>query len=147
MLKFWYFQERVQFWSWILPAQRLGEIRISILSENLGYPYLVCKNIRIFRGCEVRIENSARGSLFGITRLCRVMPNSDPEGQSFLYAPNNHDRFFFLHTFWSPAFDFNVGVAINESRSNALTSAILIVDVTRTSTPNVLKTTRVVIRF
>ena len=46
-----------------------------------------------------------------------MMLNSDPEGRIFLSVPNNHDRFFFLHTFSSPAFDFNVGVAINESRS------------------------------
>ena len=50
-------------------------------------------------GCEVRIEKSVRGSLFGITRLCWVMPNSDPEGQSFLSPLNNHGRFLFLHTF------------------------------------------------
>ena len=43
------------------------------------------------------------------------MPNSDPEGRIFLSAPEIYDRFFFLHTFWSSAFDFNVGVAINES--------------------------------
>ena len=29
-----------------------------------------------------------------------VMPNSDPEGQIFPSTPNNHDRFFFLYTFW-----------------------------------------------
>ena len=75
----------------------------------------LCEIIRIFHGCEVWIENSAWGSLFGIMRLCRVMPNSDPEGWLFLTAPEKHDRFFFLHTFWSPAFDCNVGVAINES--------------------------------
>ena len=51
--------------------------------------------VRIFHGCEVRIEKSFWGSLFGITRLCQVMPNSDSEGQIFLSAPNNHDRFFF----------------------------------------------------
>ena len=39
----------------------------------------------------------------------------DSEGWIFLSAPNNHGRFFFLHTFWSPALDFNVGVAINKS--------------------------------
>ena len=100
----------------------MGEIRISIPGENfLGFP----KNIRIFHECEVRIEKSARGSLIGITRFRRVMPNSDPEGRIFLYAPNNHDRFFFLHTFRSSAFDFNVGVAIHESRSFTLTFAIL----------------------
>ena len=92
--------------------------------------YVLCglwwlENIRIFHGCEVRIEKSIRGSLFGITRLCRVMPNSDPEGRIFISALNSHGRLFFLHIFWSLAFDFNVGVPINESLSYMLTSAIL----------------------
>ena len=57
------------------------------------------KTERTFQWCEVRIEKSIGGSLFGIARLCRVMPDSDPKGTSFQSAPNNHDRFFFLHTF------------------------------------------------
>ena len=72
-----------------------------------------------------------------------VMPNSDPEGRIFLSVPNNHDRFFFLHTFWSPALDFNVGAPINESRSYTLMSAILKVEVLcdiTTSTPKILTT-------
>ena len=89
-------------------------------------------------------EKFVRGSLFGITGLCRVMPNSEPERRIFLSAPNNHDRFFFLHTFWSPAFDFNIGVAINESHSYTLTSAILkvgvVCDIAMTLIPNVLTT-------
>ena len=32
------------------------KIKISIPSENLGLPYLVCKNIRTFNGCSVRTE-------------------------------------------------------------------------------------------
>ena len=39
--------------------------------------------IRIFHGYEVRIEKSIRVLLFGTTRLCRVMPNSDPKCQDF----------------------------------------------------------------
>ena len=62
------------------------------------------KSIRIFHECEVQIEKSIQ-----------VMPNSDPEGRIFLSALNNHDRFFFLHTFWSLAFDFNVELVINQS--------------------------------
>ena len=67
------------------------------------------------------------------------------EGQIFLSAPNNHDGYyFFLHIFWSPVFDFNLGVIIKEPSSYMLTSAILKVDVlcevTMTSTPNVLTT-------
>ena len=83
-------------------------------------------------------------SPFGIMRLCLEMPNSGPGGRIFLFAPNNSDRFIFLHTFWSPAFDSNVEVAINKSLSYYLTSAILksdlVCDVTMTSTPNVLTT-------
>ena len=49
-----------------------------------------------------------------------MMPNSDPEGQTFLSGPNNHDRFFFY----------------------MMTSAILkvdvVCDVAMTSTPNFL---------
>ena len=70
------------------------------------------------------------------------MPNSDPEGRIFLSAQYTHDRFFLLYTFLSPAFDFNVGVTINGSRSYTLTSALLkfdvICDVAMTSAPNVL---------
>ena len=100
--------------------------------QSHGTSRWVCKNIRIFHGCEVWIEKS---------RLCWVMPNSDPEGRIFLSAPNSCDRFFFLHTFWSPAFDLNVGVAINESRSFTLMSAILKWLMSyATSTPNVLTT-------
>ena len=80
----------------------------------------VYKNISIVHGCEMRIETSVRGSLFGITRLYQVMPNSDPEWRIFLSAPNNHDGFSFLHTFWPPAFDFNVWVAIYKTRSFTL---------------------------
>ena len=73
-----------------------------------------------------------------------MMPNRDPEGWIFLSAPNSHDRVFFLHTFRAPAFDFNIGVAVNESHSFTLTSAILkidvVCDVAMTSTPKVLTT-------
>ena len=64
----------------------------------------------------------------------------DPEERIFLSAPNSHGRFFFLHTFWSPAFDFTVGCPDNESRSYTLSSVILKVDVVMTSTTNVLTT-------
>ena len=100
------------------------------------------KIIRIFHGCEVWIEKSIQGSLFGITRLCLVMSNSDPKGWIFPAAPNNHDRFVFLHTFWSPAFEFNVGVTISKSSSYMLASDILkvdvVCDVAMTSTPDIL---------
>ena len=70
---------------------RVCKIRFASTGENRGKPCLVCKNIRILHGCEVRIENS-------VPRLCRVMQNSDPEGRNFLSAPNTHVWFFFLHT-------------------------------------------------
>ena len=50
-----------------------------------------------------------------VTRLCGVMPNSDSKGQIFLSIKQP----------WSPAFDFKVGVAINESCSCMLASVIL----------------------
>ena len=81
------------------------------------------------------------------------MPNGDAKGQIFLSAPNSYDRFFILPTFWSPIFDFNVGIAINESHSYPWTSSILKVMLYVMSqlyvtayTTNVL-TTRIVIRF
>ena len=95
-------------------------------------------------GCEVSIEKSVWGSLFGIMRLCWVMPNSDPEGRIFLSALHTYDRFFFLHSLRVPGSDFNVEVAMNESCSYTLMSAILKIDgrcdVAITSTPNVLTT-------
>ena len=54
---------------------------------------------------------------------------SDAKQWSRGIAPNNHYRLFFLHTFWSPVFDFNVGVAINDLCSYTLPSVILKVDV------------------
>ena len=72
------------------------------------------------------------------------MQNSDPEGQNFLSTRNMHDRFYFLHTFCSPVFDFNVGIAINMPCFYMLMSTILkidvICDVAMMSTPNVLTT-------
>ena len=53
--------------------------------------------IRIFLECEVRIENPSEGHCLASQKLCRVMPKSDPEVRIILSAPNNHDRFFFLH--------------------------------------------------
>ena len=89
------------------------------------------------------IEKSVRESLFDITRLCQTVITRD--GFKFLSTPNNHhDRFFFLHTFWAPVFDFNVGGAIYESRSYTLTFAILkvevVCDVAMMSTSNILMT-------
>ena len=46
------------------------------------------KNPSWLFGTDRKIHPS--GSLFGITR-----PNSDPEGQIFLSAPNNYDGYFF----------------------------------------------------
>ena len=99
------------------------------------------EQIRIFHGCEVQIEKSVRGSLFGIKTLFRVMLNRIPRDRS---VANIHDRFFFLHTFSSPTVDFNAEVAINEWSSYTLMSAILktdvVCDVPITSIPNILMT-------
>ena len=92
---------------------RVCNIRFVSTEENRGKPCLVCKNIRIFHGWELRIEISVRGSLFGNTRLCRVMLNGDTEGWVFL-SHKTPMIDFFLHTYGSPAFDFNEEVVINE---------------------------------
>ena len=102
--------------------------------------------IRIFHGCEVRIEKSVRWvtvwhhEALPKAEWCQTVISKE---RIFLSAPNNHDRFFFLHTFWSQAFDFNLGVAIDMSLSLKLPSAIMkvdVCDVAMTSTPNFLTT-------
>ena len=74
--------------------------------------------LRIFHECEVRIEKSARGSLFW---------HHEAPIDSFSCIP-----------FRSPAFDFNVRVVMNKSCCFMLMSAILkadvVCDVTMTST-------------
>ena len=55
--------------------------------------------IRIFNGCEVRIENSVKRVTVRHHEACRVRPNSYPEWRNFQFAPNSHYGFFFLHTF------------------------------------------------
>ena len=61
------------------------------------------------------------------------MPNSYPEGR-ILYPHQTT----MIDSFSCIPFDFNVGGAINESRSYTLTSVIC--DVAMTSTPNVITT-------
>ena len=57
--------------------------------------------MRIFNGCELRIENSVTTVTVSVQHreASRLMPNSNPEGRDFQFAPNNHYGFFFLHTF------------------------------------------------
>ena len=47
---------------------------------------------------EVRIENSVTMVTVHHYEACWVMPNSYPEWRNFHFTPNNHYRFFFLHT-------------------------------------------------
>ena len=90
---------------------------------------------------EKHIDYMNLSSVWGADRKIDVMPNSDPEGQIFLSTPKNHDRFFFSHTFWFPAFDFNIAVAIlNESRWRQRNWKLMICDDLMMSTPNVLMT-------
>ena len=51
--------------------------------HNIKLDWSLWLNIIIYMYHEFvdRIDNSSRGSLLGITRLCRVMPNSDPRGR------------------------------------------------------------------
>ena len=75
-----------------------------------------------------------------------VMPNDAKQwsqGTDF-YIRTKQPWYFFScipKGFWSPAFDFNIGVPIKQSHSYTLTSAILkfdVCEVTMMSTPNVL---------
>ena len=73
--------------------------RTSTLGEN---------SIRIFNGCEVRIENSVNRVTVPHHEACRVMPNSYPEWWNFQLAPN---WFFFLHILPSTTtFKFTYGL-------------------------------------
>ena len=63
--------------------------------EHLRFIVLGRKNIRLFNGCEVRIENSVTRVTFRHHVACRVMPDSYPEWQNFQFAPSNHFGFFF----------------------------------------------------
>ena len=64
------------------------------------------EKISILHGCIVWIEKSVTRVTDQHHEACRVMPNSDPEWQIFLYTPYTHDRYSFLHTFWFITFDF-----------------------------------------
>ena len=93
-------------------------------------------------GVRCGYKNPSEGhclATFGTALWCQTMME-----RTFLSAPRDHDIFFFLHIVLSPAFYFNVGVAINESCSYTLTSAIFktefVCDVIMTSTFNVLTT-------
>ena len=55
---------------------------------------LWCGIVRIFNGCEVRIENSVTTVTVRHHEACWVMPNSYPERRNCQFAPNNHYRFF-----------------------------------------------------
>ena len=54
------------------------------------------------------IVNSVLRALLGITRLCQVMPNSDPRDKNGLSYPQTHVGCFFLHTFGCQPFDKRV---------------------------------------
>ena len=71
---------------------RMTDLCQKMLSYIWGY-----RNIRIFNGCEVQIENSILRVTFQHHKACRVLQNSYLEWQNFQFAPNNHYWFFFLH--------------------------------------------------
>ena len=62
------------------------KMEISRTGENRGKPCGVCKTIRIFNGCEVRIENSVNRTTVWHHKSC-----SYPEWRKFLFTPNNHN--------------------------------------------------------
>ena len=52
------------------------------------------RNIRIYIGCEVRIQNSVTRVTVMHHEVYRLMPNSYPGWQNFQFTPNYHYRFF-----------------------------------------------------
>ena len=78
--------------------------------------------IRMFNGCELRIENSVTTVTVQHREACRVMPNSYPERRVFQFTPNNHYGFFFLaySSFRQLHLDLNMYSLINfmQSRNN-----------------------------
>ena len=109
--------------------------------SDFKFKNVLCQR-RIYHGCEVRIEKSVRGSLFGITRLCRVMPKVLPgEGTDFPIRTKQPWYILFLAYLLISSAWFYVKVATKESRSFTMTFAILkvdvICDVAMMTTPNV----------
>ena len=87
-----------------------------LLSEYIEYQYSASQwdqNLRIFNCCEVRIDNSVTRVTVWHHEACRVMPNSYHEWQKFQFAPNNHYRIFFLHTFRRLYLSLNMCYFIN----------------------------------
>ena len=94
----------LKYWTLYCNGLNYSDRHGSVLSLVCKTYRFVANNIRTLHECEVRIENSVPRVTFDITRLCRVMPNSDTEGRNFLSAPNTHVWIFFLHTFRFPIF-------------------------------------------
>ena len=59
---------------------------------------LFCNTIRIYDECEGKIEKSVLRITVWHHEACRVMTNSDPEGQIFLTYPYTNYRFVFSLT-------------------------------------------------
>ena len=72
---------------------------VSGISLSLSRPNKVnmC-TIRIYTECEGRIEKSVTRMVVWHHEACRVMTNSDPQGQNFLSYPHTNTGLFFLLT-------------------------------------------------
>ena len=84
-------------------SDKCGKIRFVSTSENRGNPGLIGKNVRIVLSVRCVLTKLPQRSLSGVTRLCQLMLESDPESRIFLYTTKTLDRLFFLNTFQSPA--------------------------------------------
>ena len=70
-------------------------VRFELKIPSLG---ITVRHHSACNGCSVRIENFVTRVTVRHHEACRVMPNSYPEWRNFQFEPNNHYRFFFLHT-------------------------------------------------
>ena len=55
-------------------------------------------NIRIYHGCEGKIEKAVPRIAVWHHEACRVMTNGDPEGRIFLSYPDTNNGFLFVLT-------------------------------------------------
>ena len=62
--------------------------------QHLMRIFGVVYTIRIYHGCEGRIEKSVPRIAFLHQEACRVMTNGDPEGRNFLSYPYTNNGFF-----------------------------------------------------
>ena len=92
----------------------------------LSYPHT--NNIRIYHGCEGRIEKAVTSMAVWHHEAHRVMTSGDPEGQMFPSYPYMNNEFFSRHCFYY--FFFFIFIYSKISFKKSMDTLILHDDVT-----------------